>query len=249
MTLILTVASNRYALQVGDRLVTSGGTQYDPFANKSVLFITRDAVVTASYTGLAYVDRVPTDEWIANALAGCTLMPQGTRAAFRTQSTLLYSDDIGRCVNRLSAELKRAFARRSPPRRVEEVAIAGWQVRKRRWWPLLWALGAEEGFRRSQLSRHWKRGEYRLVAIPAEALTAGAWSMLKPKLPRVVASADATEDLLVQTMRQHAGLLSMGSGPDVRAPPEYHVEWLERLRRERHRHIRLAKPSIAVRAS
>jgi hypothetical protein len=41
MTLILTAASNRYALQVGDRLVTSGGTQYDPFANKSVYRLRR----------------------------------------------------------------------------------------------------------------------------------------------------------------------------------------------------------------
>jgi hypothetical protein len=70
MTLILTFASPFYVLQVSDRLVTVSGKEFDAVANKNVIYLARDADATIGYTGRAFVDRVPTDQWIAEKLGG-----------------------------------------------------------------------------------------------------------------------------------------------------------------------------------
>src|SRR5437867_2015050 len=61
MTPIVSLASRRYVLQVGDRLVTRAAHPFDPFSNKAVIYFARDAVVSISYTGLAYLESLPTD--------------------------------------------------------------------------------------------------------------------------------------------------------------------------------------------
>ena len=81
MTLIVTRTSCRYALMVTDRKVTTNGAEYDPDANKNILFGDRNAVVAIGYTGMAYIGTVPTDQWIAQALTGLTF-PQGLRTTF-----------------------------------------------------------------------------------------------------------------------------------------------------------------------
>jgi hypothetical protein len=73
MTPHLTGISKRYALEVSDRLV-SGGMK-DPLANKNVIYLCRDAVVSMGYTGFAYGlsesnENTPTDEWLAEVLWG-----------------------------------------------------------------------------------------------------------------------------------------------------------------------------------
>jgi hypothetical protein len=74
VTLILTRVSPRGALQVTDRLVTfAKGDPFDILANKNILYICRDAAVTIGYTGVAYIDRVPTDVFIAQQLSGLDL--------------------------------------------------------------------------------------------------------------------------------------------------------------------------------
>lgn len=72
MTLILThlSAGYPYALQVTDRLVTKGGSPFDPLANKNIVYVARNAIVSIAYTGLAYIDGIPTDVWIAERLVG-----------------------------------------------------------------------------------------------------------------------------------------------------------------------------------
>jgi hypothetical protein len=70
MTLILAQASRRFALEVSKRLVSRGGKAFDAAANKNVIFIAKDAVVAFGYTGRAYSEGVPTDQWIAEVLIG-----------------------------------------------------------------------------------------------------------------------------------------------------------------------------------
>src|SRR5687768_4071 len=74
MTLILSQAGWRWALQVSDRLVSKirQGTSspHDFRANKTVVFISARGVASLSYSGLSYVGTLPTDEWIAQAIAG-----------------------------------------------------------------------------------------------------------------------------------------------------------------------------------
>jgi hypothetical protein len=72
VTLILTVATRGFVLQVSDRLVTKHQWRHthDPASNKKIIFITQDSLVTIGYSGLAYFGSTPTDEWLAGQLSG-----------------------------------------------------------------------------------------------------------------------------------------------------------------------------------
>jgi hypothetical protein len=68
MTQILTSASWGGACQVSDRLVTVDGSAFDPAANKSIVIGAKDGIAALSYTGLAFLGGVPTDQWLAELL-------------------------------------------------------------------------------------------------------------------------------------------------------------------------------------
>jgi hypothetical protein len=72
VTLILTRTSALYSLMVTDRLVTSGGHEFDPDANKNILFGDKNGVASVAYTGMAYIGSKPTDHWLAETLTGLT---------------------------------------------------------------------------------------------------------------------------------------------------------------------------------
>jgi len=72
MTLIVTISSPLFVLQVGDRLLTTserGKTQeFDAKSNKNVVFEASNGLATISYAGAAFIQGKPTDEWIAMQL-------------------------------------------------------------------------------------------------------------------------------------------------------------------------------------
>ncbi len=71
MTLHITLLTQEYVQQASDRLVThSGGVAWEARANKSIVHVASDAVVSVGYTGLAYLADVPTDRFIAQSLVG-----------------------------------------------------------------------------------------------------------------------------------------------------------------------------------
>ncbi|QOF73406.1 hypothetical protein IG197_10310 [Aminobacter sp. SR38] len=53
-----------------DRRLTlgNGGKEYYPVANKAVVYRARNAVATRGYSGIAYIEGMPTDDWIVRAL-------------------------------------------------------------------------------------------------------------------------------------------------------------------------------------
>ncbi len=74
MTLISSHIHPVFAVQISDRLVVEKrGTvikPFDPLSNKSVVFWARDAIVSISYTGQAFVGDMTMDEWVAATLMG-----------------------------------------------------------------------------------------------------------------------------------------------------------------------------------
>jgi hypothetical protein len=75
MTIILSLVTSYYSLQVSDRLLSEpkGQNQYkpwDPASNKSVVVLTRDGLISMGYTGPAFISRIPMDGWIAEAITG-----------------------------------------------------------------------------------------------------------------------------------------------------------------------------------
>lgn len=79
MTLVLTAATRGFVVQTADRLLTkqlSTIRPHDEVANKTILYRANDAVAVLSYSGLAYRNGQPTDEWLAELLWGAPI-PRG----------------------------------------------------------------------------------------------------------------------------------------------------------------------------
>src|SRR5437899_1522922 len=84
MTQILTLATTQFVLQVSDRLVTKLNPRldhagyHDGYFNKSIIHLTTDAIVAISFSGLAYLDGIPTDQWLVKEITGVD-STKGTR--------------------------------------------------------------------------------------------------------------------------------------------------------------------------
>ncbi len=137
MTQIFGFACPRYVLHVSDRLLSTrlrSGVLHpaDARFNKNVLFGGRGGVVSLGFSGLARIDRVPTDQWMAAVLAGeRPTAPQGgpgrgIRITASSQPFPRGWPDIGRAMERLRNELESAAGRVSPADRVIGLASTRW---------------------------------------------------------------------------------------------------------------------------
>ncbi len=70
MTLIAAVITKIGVVQVSERLVSDRGTEFDSTANKQLVYLGHTWAVSMAYTGTAYIGKLPTDEWLAEALIG-----------------------------------------------------------------------------------------------------------------------------------------------------------------------------------
>jgi len=77
MTLVLSAATPGFVVQAADRLLTKAINNkprpFDPVANKTIVYRATDALVSLSYSGVAYVKSQPTDEWLAELLWGAPI--------------------------------------------------------------------------------------------------------------------------------------------------------------------------------
>lgn len=123
-----------YVMQVSDRLVTCGDNPFDRDSNKTVVFHATDAIVSLSYTGDAYTESLPTDQWIAQNLWGKEFPDAG---GGRAPGVIFNMSghrprDLGYSLNRLGTSIAGHLAglpasKRKPP----EIALAGWQWKRR----------------------------------------------------------------------------------------------------------------------
>lgn len=79
MTLVLSCLMRDYVIQVSDQRITrvSDGALVDNLRNKGTMFCSQMAF---SYTGLAEIDGIPTDLWLAEVLAGERTLEEGIRS-------------------------------------------------------------------------------------------------------------------------------------------------------------------------
>jgi len=134
MTLVLSQISRLFVLQVSDRLLTRGKEPFDPIANKNVLYVGTNGVISLGYTGVAFLNAIPTDQWIVEKLTGAAidnLNRPGTRIG---RLPKWYS--IGLAERVLVSSLNTTFAESSMlpiARRLPfEVQIVGWQWGRRK---------------------------------------------------------------------------------------------------------------------
>jgi hypothetical protein len=91
VTLILSLLTPWYVLQVGDRLVTrpqrrGPASEWDPLANKQLVVRTTDGLIVLGYSGPAYLPDKPTDHAIAEILADARLDWADGRLGMRVNS-------------------------------------------------------------------------------------------------------------------------------------------------------------------
>jgi hypothetical protein len=147
MTLVLADAGPWYGLMVSDRLVTlsRGGAfagRYDTVANKTVVFLTYDALVAFGYTGSAYIEGLPTDQWLAEILWGAPITPNPHSGELPFMRRGRRPGPHGFNANLL--QIRRGLAETPEGDRVTILA-AGWRIRRRRLTPVLIEFGAWRG--------------------------------------------------------------------------------------------------------
>jgi hypothetical protein len=129
MTLALMANTGGVTYYAGDRLisVSRGATlaDWDAQSNKALVLETPDARVVITYCGQAYVGSQPTDEWLADVVAGQPL--EARESVFQIKRLDIV--DIGRSVQRIQTALNEARncgLLRSQRAGFTAVTVTGW---------------------------------------------------------------------------------------------------------------------------
>ena len=203
MTLVLSVATPAFGIHVSDRLVSKSGAPHDPLANKSVVFRATDGLIVLGYAGPAFINRLPTDAWIADVVSG--------GACANGPSAIAYGAFSVRDVGSSLAELSRRLHAHSTFERLGgEIVATGWQWNAKRprtfARPVLWRLVKQS----AQLSwaqlmpRHLpdRRTQFRIAATGDWPLTDDAWSELVDKIGSAGPNWEKVESLLIDAIRR-----------------------------------------------
>jgi hypothetical protein len=169
VTLILSLITAGYALQVSDRRLTQKkGGQYDLWdsaSNKSVILLGRDGVISMGYSGPAFIGRATTDGWIAEVLTGIDLGAHRERPEFTFHSGSGVPDRVLHAhLSAVEDRLNEAVAARRVERGLTLHGVGlRWSSLRKPAWP--------------QLARiNWDSGRY------AMAMSKKNWGWDRPKL-------------------------------------------------------------------
>jgi hypothetical protein len=134
VTLLLGYTSYHLVAQVTDRLVSRAGVEFDPVSNKTIVYEAQNGLVIMSYTGLAYLENITTDTFIAEKLSGFPLSQQEIVPTMITgmRAECLY---VGPMLEQLRGHLADAFATRVRPIDLASgftLFVNGWQWGRRK---------------------------------------------------------------------------------------------------------------------
>lgn len=211
MTLIAAEASWRFAIQVTDRLVTRGARPFDPVANKNLVYVAPDGIIALGYTGLAYLDEIPSDQWLAEKLIGERFRER--RPPMLGVRSIRPWRGIGPAVQHLHDELQAHFLTMTPASGVHgfEILGVGWQWNRRgRHRPILLTITKEPDqsqFSIKRWQRHFGRG-YQFVAVPDGSAGLIDFGKLEEG-HRSMRSIDDAEGLLADAIRGVAAATSV----------------------------------------
>lgn len=159
MTLILSEITTAWALQVSDRLLTVSDrgavSAFDRLSNKSVIFHACNGIASLSYTGLAYIQGMPTDAWIAQRLNGAEfpIDPSTDQFMFRAAIRRTTWPQLGLALGQLAEAFSSIAAQITPI----QIAVSGWlwyRRKRKRPRPFIARIGQD------------KSGRYRLSFSP-----------------------------------------------------------------------------------
>lgn len=120
-------------MQLSDRFVTTErGGLHDRLANKTVLVCTTDAAVSLSYTGFAFIQGIPTDQWLVEKLTG-SAFPRGETPVMLGSSNQNGTSRLGQMLRRLVRNIDEVHSSIQPVFRATwhsmpfAIVVAGWQ--------------------------------------------------------------------------------------------------------------------------
>lgn len=205
------------AIQVSDRhltLAVPGTPIRDFFANKNVVFAPRYGLVSLGYTGRAYLEHMPTDEWIARRL----------RPDIEDSGTILFKryqgrwPDLGEAVAALCHELDRVFGKLRGPEEYFAIVIAGfqWTRRSPRLRRVFWYLSNEgpAGFWIARRPRRWSADPaFEIMEVPTGYLPLDESRLMEQALASA-SSPDEAEQILTAALAR-PGARTTAVGPDA----------------------------------
>lgn len=165
MTLILSIATSGYVVQTSDRLTSKSLrgqiSTHDNLANKTIVYRATDAIASISYSGLAYLNGIPTDSYFADLIWGSCISARsggyGPGTGFATRPN---SWTVDQCVG----ALKRAVDA-IPQWKIRQaggmfVALAGWRAAQPNSKPFyieIYRYGDDSRAMIFGTKRHWPR--------------------------------------------------------------------------------------------
>lgn len=121
MTLHIGIAARSQVIQGGDRQVSSikSGvmTEWEPAANKTLILACRNATAVLSFAGLAFINDVSTDNWLAKAILEQELPtdPVKLRVPLMRNGSFVFT--LGQVVDRVKDAIRSDFTRQSAQNR------------------------------------------------------------------------------------------------------------------------------------
>jgi hypothetical protein len=128
MTLIVDFVSRSAVTQLSDRFVTlPDGNPHDQCSNKTVIYTARDALVSVSYSGIAYIENLQTDVYLASRLSGLDSSVFEFAGSGKRYQYRLVGIDLA--LDRLCLQLQEAFSGLSSTHQDQDLTlnIVGWQ--------------------------------------------------------------------------------------------------------------------------
>ena len=200
-----------YALQVSDRLVTvKDEGRYeplDPVANKAVVLLARDGLISMAYAGTAHIANAVTDGWIARTLAGRPLGTNQVRPNFGHQlgrgvPDRFLTEHLTLVADRLSEALKSGKITNTLA--IDYVGLR-WQNPKDPAWPTVGKIAKDQsgGAYRAVMSRRrwgWESGRHFLFRALGRSQKK-AQALLRSRLPDAIRSKEQTAAALVEILR------------------------------------------------
>ncbi|MCP4406161.1 MAG: hypothetical protein GY807_00035 [Gammaproteobacteria bacterium] len=130
MTLILEFVHNYFFVSVSDRLTTASGRPHDTKFNKSIYCFNKDYYICISFTGLAFINDMPTDDWLASLV----LRDEFSGHAFVSRSAPMIPSSLNELKNLIVIGLKHELEKNAELRKhALEIRFTGLEAIRRIW--------------------------------------------------------------------------------------------------------------------
>lgn len=216
MTKIIAVSSAGLMCHGADRLVSAGGSSFDPLANKTLVYSAPDALAAISYTGSAYLEDLPTDEWLARALTGIDeeiTAPPGFTSGASTWRSQRYGPlprwpDVGGAAHLLAQELESVRPYLKPAETPPSLMITAVKSKRSRpniWYPFVGIVEyrpSAGAYRAHFLTDLWSNAPFAVVEMPMpHSLDATELASLWQSVLSAQGDPRRTEDEVVNALR------------------------------------------------